>query len=74
MILPRRQTSKNSVSLVKARDDVFSVVKTQSMLSFRSGCVPNATSTDVCVVAGKDCILTPERVKALEVSGLFGTR
>jgi hypothetical protein len=38
---------KNSMSLVKARDDVFSVVKTQSMLSFRSGCVPNATSTDV---------------------------
>jgi hypothetical protein len=71
MILPRRHfrtkqvtgqiNLKNSVSIVKARDTVFSVVMTLNMLSFRSGFLPN--------VGGKDYILTPERVNALDGIG-----
>jgi hypothetical protein len=38
---------RTSVSIVKARDIVFSTVKTQSLVSFRSGCFPNTASTFV---------------------------
>jgi hypothetical protein len=83
MAIPRRdfrtrqetgqRTSKNSVSIVEARDTTLSVAKTQSILSFfRSESFPNGLSA--CDWSKVKILLCPPNASSFwKVSALFGT-